>query len=122
MQQASVSAPDSCGEYLTEERCYILELSNDEGDPAASIARARVLPGTTTKLHRVMHTAERYVLLQGQGEVSIDREPSQSVGPGSVVRIPPGVPQRISNTGHDDLIFLCICTPRFEWSNYESLE
>ena len=122
MQQATVSAPESGAEYLTEERCYILELSNDAGDPAVSIARARVLPGVTTRLHRVVNTAERYVLLQGQGEVSIDQAPAETVGPGSVVRIPPGVPQRISNTGREDLIFLCICTPRFEWPNYESLE
>ena len=122
MQQATVGRPDSGAEYLTEERCYILELSNGVEDPAVSIARARVLPGVTTKLHRVLNTAERYVLLQGQGEVSIDQGPPEAVEPGSVVLIPPGVPQRISNTGHEDLIFLCICTPRFEWPNYEALE
>ena len=122
MQQAIVSAPDASAEYLTQERCYILELSNDAGDPAVSIARARVLPGVTTRLHRVLGTAERYVLLQGQGEVRIGHAPPEAVGPSSVVRIPPGVVQCITNTGREDLVFLCICTPRFEWPNYESLE
>ena len=39
-------------EYYTEERCYISELSNTPADPDASIARARVLPGVTTRWHR----------------------------------------------------------------------
>jgi hypothetical protein len=30
--------------------------------------------------------------------------------------------QRISNLGDDDLLFLAICTPRFEPGCYESLE
>ena len=38
------------------------------------------------------------------------------------VRIPAGVRQRIRNTGPTDLVFLCICTPRFEQSAYRELE
>ena len=122
MEAASIQTADESSEYWTDERCFILELSNDGGDPAVSVARARVTPGVTTKRHRVAGTAERYVILQGTGEARIgDREP-QAVVPGSVVRIPAGVEQSIANTGTDDLVFLCICTPRFEWPNYESLE
>ncbi|MGO1001331.1 hypothetical protein [Lysobacter sp. CA196] len=36
--------------------------------------------------------------------------------------IPPGVPQRIANLGDGDLLFLAICTPRFEPGNYEDLD
>jgi mannose-6-phosphate isomerase-like protein (cupin superfamily) len=35
-----------------------------------------------------------------------------------VVVIPAGVRQRIENIGPGDLIFLCICTPRFCVENY----
>lgn len=109
-------------EYYTEERCYITELSNTPDDPHASIARARVLPGVTTRRHRLRGTTERYVILEGKGRVEIGDEPAREVGPGDVVLIPPLVRQRITNVGNDDLIFLAICTPRFTWECYEDVE
>ncbi len=117
-----VSRADITAEYYTEERCYILELSNSAGDEGASVARARVAPGVTTRRHRVAGTTERYVISAGTGTVHVDGLPEQSVAPGAVVIIPPGVPQAITNTGDADLVFLCICTPRFKWENYEALE
>jgi mannose-6-phosphate isomerase-like protein (cupin superfamily) len=118
----AIRKADSTVEYFTDERCHILELSNAADDPSASVARARVEAGVRTKRHRVNGTVERYVMLEGQAMVHIEGEPDQSVGPGDVVVIPAGVRQAITNTGDHDLVFLCICTPRFEWDNYESLE
>jgi mannose-6-phosphate isomerase-like protein (cupin superfamily) len=109
-------------EYLTEERCYITELYNSDDDPAVSVAHARVEPGTTTKRHRLIGTEERYVILQGAGSMSVGQSAARSVGVGDTVNIPAGAEQNISNTGSTDLILLCICTPRFEWARYESLE
>lgn len=120
--QSRIVRANEASEYLTEERCHILELSNSEADPDVSVARARVEPGVTTKLHRVAETAERYVVLSGQGEVHVEGLSQQAVASGDVVIIPPGVAQSIKNTGSDDLVFLCVCTPRFEWSNYRALE
>jgi mannose-6-phosphate isomerase-like protein (cupin superfamily) len=105
-------------EYYFNEGCHILELLNDPADQQVSIARARVEPGVTTKWHRLRGTTERYVLLQGRGMVSIDRGEPRHVGPGDVVLIPPMAEQRIANTGDGDLVFLAICTPRFEQANY----
>lgn len=109
-------------EYPTDEGCWILEQSNDADDPAASIARARVPAGQTTKWHRVIGIVERYVILSGEGRVGLGTLAPIAVGPGDVVRIPAGEAQRIANTGDDDLVFWCICTPRFEWQYYRSLE
>ncbi|MGI9291558.1 MAG: cupin domain-containing protein [Gammaproteobacteria bacterium] len=109
-------------EYYTDERCHILELMNTPDYPEASIARARVEPGVTTKQHRVTQTTERYVILQGEGTAMVDGQPDSHVSPGDEVVIPPGFTQSIVNTGESDLVFLCICTPRFEWDNYVSLE
>ena len=117
-----IHSVDNASEYFTDERCHILELSNSVADPAVSIARARVEPGITTKRHRVAGTAERYVILDGSGRVHIEGMDERVVGAGDVVFIPPDAVQSISNTGERDLVFLCICTPRFEWDNYESLE
>ncbi len=113
---------DLSAEFHTEELCHILELSNSSDDPACSIARARVEPGITTRLHRLQGAAERYVILEGCGRAEIGSRPPQSVGPGDVLLIPPGCPQRIANIGNRDLVFLAICTPRFLPSQYEDID
>jgi mannose-6-phosphate isomerase-like protein (cupin superfamily) len=108
-------------EYFFVEGCHIIELSNTAADPAVSIARARVEPGRTTRWHRLAGTVERYVIVSGSGRVDIGDE-SRAVGAGDVVIIPALCPQRIANTGADDLIFLAICTPRFHSDNYQDIE
>ncbi len=118
-------------EYWFEEGCFISEWLNSPDDPALSIARARVPPGVTTRLHRLVGIAERYVILQGLGRVelvgpdgpltSADHYVSD-VEPGDVVVIPPQVSQRITNIGEADLVFLALCTPRFTRAAYEDTE
>ena len=110
------------GEFHTPEGCYINELSNSGADPDASIARARVLPGVTTRWHRLVGIAERYVVLSGAGTVEVGELPAREVAAGDVVLIPPGCRQRITNDGDEDLIFLAICTPRFRPQAYEDID
>ena len=113
---------DPNAELMTPERCWILESWNEESDPAASIARARVAPGRTTQLHRLRAVVERYVIVEGTGLVRVGGLPPATVKPGDVVVIPAGVSQQISNEGPGDLVFYCICTPRFTPACYEALE
>lgn len=120
--QRTIVHPHPENEFSTEERCHIIELSNTSDDPEASIARARVEVGVTTRLHRLEGIAERYYILDGQGRVEIGDLPPQEVQPGDIVMIPPMCPQRISNIGTTDLIFLAICTPRFTWDAYQDIE
>jgi mannose-6-phosphate isomerase-like protein (cupin superfamily) len=112
-------APDT--EFATPERCSIVEVSNSPDDPHLSIARARVAPGVTTQWHRLAGIAERYVIVEGSGRVEIGDRPPEEVHPGDVVLIPPMCRQRITNTGTADLVFLAVCTPRFERNRYEAL-
>ena len=112
--------PDPTSESPTEERCLILESWNDESDPAVSIARARVAPGATTQLHS-LDVDERYVIVAGGGEVEVGDLPAAAVEPGDVVVIPAGAPQRITNNRDEDLVFYCICTPRFRPDGYVAL-
>jgi mannose-6-phosphate isomerase-like protein (cupin superfamily) len=107
-------------ELFTDEGCFITELYNLDGDAAVSVARARVQPGMRTALHTVAFI-ERYVIEAGQGLVTLGEAPPFAVGPGDIVRIPAGVPQRIENTSTADLVFLCICTPRFSPEGYRAL-
>ncbi|MGH8771780.1 MAG: cupin domain-containing protein, partial [Burkholderiales bacterium] len=90
-------------EFYAPERCFIIELSNVPDDPDASIARARVTPGVTTRWHRLIGTAERYVILEGEGLVEVGSLPPQEVRAGDIVLIPPSCRQRITNIGQNDL-------------------
>lgn len=118
-------------ETYTDERAHIVEISGKKDDPDLSIARARVEPGVTTELH-ILDIAERYLIMQGEGEmeygmdiVAGENDPDlerRSVNPGDVVLIPPGVAQRITNTGDEDLVFFCVCTPAWEEGVYKALE
>jgi len=109
-------------EFLTPEGCSILETYDESADDSMSIARARVGRGVTTAWHALDATVERYIIAEGCGRVEVGDFPPTDVAPGDVVIIPPGVRQRIANTGNGDLIFYCICTPRFQTAAYLSLE
>lgn len=109
-------------EFYTDERCHIIEIHQRSDDEACSIARARVLPGTTTQLHALRGIDERYVILEGEGCVEVDGGVPQPVKPLDVVAIPAGKSQRITNSGRTDLVFLCVCTPRFRVEAYLNLE
>jgi len=109
-------------EFYISENCYITELCNSPDDPAISIARARVVPGVTTRWHRLRGTIERYYMLSGTGRVEVGDLSPLDVNPGDVVLIPPMCPQRITNTGTSDLIFLAICSPGFRQEAYEDVE
>lgn len=118
---SEIIGSDSEEYFFESEGCYITELSNSEADPGLSIARARVRPGVTTSWHRLAGTTERYCILSGVGMVEIGDAEKKEVAPGDVVLIPPLRRQRITNIGSQDLIFLAICSPRFEECNYELL-
>lgn len=109
-------------EFYTPEKCYITEISNTPDDPDASIARARVEPGVTTRWHRLIGTTERYYVISGRGRVEIGKLQPQEVRAGDTVLIPPMCRQRITNIGSQDLVFLAICTPRFSSDVYEDIE
>ena len=97
-------------EYLTPERCYIAENFSDKD---VSIARATVKPGITTKAHHLKKIQEIYIITAGEGEVTFSGLESTNVSVGDVIVIPAGTSQKITNTGQTDLVFYCVCTPRF---------
>lgn len=121
LNRSGVTSAHEADEYYTEERCHIL-VTDAVDDDTVSIARARVEPGVITAWHSLSGVDERYVLISGSGLVEVGDEEPARVGPGDVVAIPAGVRQRITNTGREDLIFLCVCTPPFTPECYVDLE
>jgi mannose-6-phosphate isomerase-like protein (cupin superfamily) len=113
---------DLTDEYYFDEGCFITEVSNSTDDLALSIARARVEPGQTTKWHSLRGITERYVIIEGTGKVEVGDLDARVVTAGDVIIIAPGERQRIENIGQGSLIFLALCTPRFEESAYVSLQ
>jgi mannose-6-phosphate isomerase-like protein (cupin superfamily) len=109
-------------EFHTDERCYIVEVHNRTEDEGCSIVRARVAPGVTTQIHSLNGIDERYVILEGEGLVEVGDAAPARVRPLDVVVIAASTSQRITNVGTADLIFLCVCTPRFREEKYVSFE
>ncbi|MAS43947.1 MAG: cupin [Rhodobacteraceae bacterium] len=112
---AAASAP-----FETRERCAIRELLNDPAEPETSLAEARVPPGVTTELH-ALDVAERYIVTDGAGEIELAGAWSP-LAAGDAALIPAGTPQRARNPGPGDLVFLCLCTPRFRPEGYTPLD
>lgn len=119
--RAEIRRQNISTEFETDERCFIVEVANDEGDEEVSISRARVSPGVTTRWHKLENVAERYIIVSGLGLVEVGDLPPTEVGPGDVVRIPPNTAQRVSNAGEVDLLFYCICSPRFTPQCYTAI-
>jgi len=107
-------------EFYTEESCFITELLNKKDFCNFSIAQTRVKPGITTAIHKLRDTDEVYYVLSGKGEMEIGGEKTGIAAKGDLIFIPRNIKQRITNISDEDLIFLCICAPRFEQGNYES--
>ncbi len=104
-------------EYESSERCFIAE---NWSSPEVSIAKATVKPGVTTVPHHLEATNEIYVIVKGEGKVKLDRLKPTKVEAGDIVFIPAGASQQIANIGKSDLVFYCVCTPRFKQECYKN--
>ena len=121
MNDALIPALANSEEAWTSEGCFIREILNDPRVPEASLAVARVAAGTTTELHRLT-VAEWYLIKQGVGRMEVGDAAPFDVAAGDTVAIPAGTAQRITNAADEDLVFECLCIPRFTPDCYEALE
>lgn len=121
MHNSFVKGRSTREETWTGERCFITELLNESAIPEVSLARCRVPSGTATQFH-ALSVNEWYVIADGSGLMELGAEDPFEVGPGDIIAIPAGTTQRITNTGDTDLLFQCVCIPRFTQNCYEALE
>ncbi len=112
----------ACEEFVAGDGSILREtLHPDKQDLALrySLAHAIVPPGKTTLAHR-LRTSEVYFIIQGKGRMHIDDETSE-VGPNDTIYIPPHSTQCISNTGQENLTFICIVDPAWRREDEEIL-
>jgi len=101
--------------FTTKDGSEIRELLADRNSSIVkqSLAEARLAPGLSTTPHYHPVTEEIYYILTGEGLMQIADE-SRRVGPGDAIAIPPGMTHQITNTGREELRFLCCCAPGYQ--------
>ncbi|MDX2099171.1 MAG: cupin domain-containing protein [Leptolyngbyaceae cyanobacterium bins.59] len=101
-----------CPEFIAGDGTQLRELLHPDKQPLElrySLAHAIVPVGQTSIPHSLT-TSEVYYILQGQGEMHIDKD-VQTVEPGDAIYIPPNAKQYIRNSGQEPLVFICIVDP-----------
>ena len=95
--------------------CELLHPDKVAGAQAleCSIAHAIIPPGESTLPHMLKRSTELYFILEGVGEMHINDE-SVPVSPGQCIFIPPKARQWIRNTGKENLVLLCVVSPKWQ--------
>jgi mannose-6-phosphate isomerase-like protein (cupin superfamily) len=75
-----------------------------------SLAYIVIPPGKSSDPHFHQLSQESYYILEGEGEMMVDRQEFTLI-PGQVCYIEPGEIHQISNQGEKDLVFLAVCVP-----------
>jgi len=83
-----------------------------------SLAEAIVAPGQQTAMHRHLQSEEIYYIQQGTGTMYVGDE-SRDVVVGDSIAIPAGTFHSILNTGQDNLVVLCACSPPYAHDDTE---
>jgi len=112
--------------FITRDGSQIRELmhpsphSNKHGVQAQSLAEARVAVGSKTQLHRHHSSEELYHVTGGSGLMTRGNDvfPVQT---GDTICILPGTAHCIENTGNEDLVILCCCSPAYADEDTELL-
>ena len=77
-----------------------------------SFAEALIAPLATTLMHLHRNSEEIYHVTQGTGNMRLGSV-EFGVRRGDTIRIPPGTPHNVTNTGAGALIILCVSHPAY---------
>jgi len=77
-----------------------------------SIALATVKPGKRTLEHIHEAAAEFYYITKGVGTIRLNSI-KESLEENTLIYIPPKTRHAVTNTGQEDLLILCICSPPY---------
>jgi mannose-6-phosphate isomerase-like protein (cupin superfamily) len=74
-----------------------------------------------TTLHKHTFTEELYHITSGEGLMTLDKKQFDVIV-GDTICIPPGTPHCIKNTGNNELIILCCCSPAYSHDDTQLLD
>lgn len=108
------SSYNSINEYITKDGSEIRELIHPliHGNTGASIAEAIIKAGMKTHDHYHRKSEEIYLVMAGKGIMKRDEEVF-AIEKGVSVVLMPGVVHSVENTGQDNLVIICVCTPAY---------
>lgn len=108
--------------YTTKDGSQISELMHPSlhASQNQSLAEAVVPAGSTTQLHRHQLSEELYHITTGCGMMRLGEDEFE-VKAGDTVCIAPGTAHCIRNTGEEDLVVLCCCSPAYSHEDTELL-
>jgi len=85
---------------------------DQHGVKRQSLAEARIPIGEKTRLHLHEKTEELYHITQGVGIMTLGDEQFEARA-GDTICISPGMKHCIENTGTEELVILCCCSPAY---------
>lgn len=88
------------------------------GNCNQSLAEAQIPPGMTTHLHLHRMSEEIYYIVSGSGLMTLGDEKFM-VNSGDSICIPPSTRHCIQNSGNDNLVILCCCSPAYSHADTE---
>ncbi|MEY4705341.1 MAG: hypothetical protein RL042_1546 [Nitrospirota bacterium] len=110
-------------EFLAGDHTVLRELLHPAKQPLAlgySLAHGTLAPGARSKWHSLA-SSEVYYIIAGLGRLTVG-DSVVSVGPGSVVYVPPGGKQSLENSGPTVIEFLCLVDPAWRPEDEEVLD
>ena len=101
--------------FTTKDGSQIRELLSHRNSDIhqQSLAEATLPPGGSTTEHYHSKTEEIYFILEGCGQMKIEKE-IQKVQAGDAIGILPGQHHKLWNDGSKPLRLLCCCAPCYE--------
>lgn len=91
---------------------YLLLSPGQFGSTRMAVTLVEGSPGSEQPMHSHPEGEQVYVIVAGNGLMRVDDE-EQSVGPGTLVFIPPGANHAIRNVGRNQLTYVSATSPPF---------
>jgi mannose-6-phosphate isomerase-like protein (cupin superfamily) len=104
---------ESAREQRGGQTSYLLLGKGDFGSKDLAITWVECGPNSQQELHLHPSAEQVYVIVRGRGDMIVGDERG-SVGPGTMILIPPGTDHAIRNQSDETLVYVSATSPPFE--------